>query len=145
MTGFEENPGTIPLNGIEHTRIDIIEICRGCGVEQVNIIDPYKPEEAIRRIMKSIEYPGVSVVVSRRECALQAKRRKIKLPPRTVNRDKCTGCRICLSSLACPAMVFHPKDANSKPYMEITSACFGCGLCEFTCPVGAIEVIKDAV
>jgi len=48
-----------------------------------------------------------------------------------------------LSSLACPAMVFHPKDANSKAYMEITSACFGCGLCEFTCPTGAIEVIKD--
>lgn len=143
MTGFEENPGTIPLNGINHTRIDIIEICRGCGVEQVNIIDPYRPEEAIKIMMESIEYPGVSVVVSRRECALQAKRRKIKLPQRKANIDKCTGCRICLNSLACPAMVFHPKDANSKAYMEITSACFGCGLCEFTCPVGAIEVIKD--
>jgi NAD-dependent dihydropyrimidine dehydrogenase PreA subunit len=40
-------------------------------------------------------------------------------------------------------MVFHPKDANSKAYMEITLACFGCGLCEFTCPAEAIEVIKD--
>ncbi|MBE3036891.1 MAG: 4Fe-4S binding protein, partial [Candidatus Atribacteria bacterium] len=30
-----------------------------------------------------------------------------------------------------------------KAYMEITSACFGCGLCEFTCTTGAIEVIKD--
>jgi len=93
--------------------------------------------------MKAIEYPGVSVIVFRRECALQAKRKKVKLVKRKVNIDKCTGCRICLNSLACPAMVFHPKDADSKAYMEITSTCFGCGLCEFTCPVGAIEVIKD--
>jgi indolepyruvate ferredoxin oxidoreductase alpha subunit len=42
-------------------------------------------------------------------------------------------------------MVFHPKDDQNKAYMEITSACFGCGLCTYTCPEGAIEVIKDAV
>jgi len=145
MTGFEENPGTINLNGSSTKRIDIVEICRGCGIEDIKIIDPYQSEKATDAIMKAIEYPGVSVIVSRRECALQAKRRKVKFPQRKVNIDKCTGCGICLSSLACPAMVFHPnpKDANSKVYMEITSACFGCGLCEFTCPVGAIEVIKD--
>lgn len=143
MTGFEENPGTISLDESSTKRVDIVEICRGCGIEDIKIIDPYQSEKATGAIMKAIEYPGVSVVVSRRECALQTKRRKIKFPQRKVNIDKCTGCRICLSSLACPAMVFHPKDANSKAYMEITSACFGCGLCEFTCPAGAIEVIKN--
>lgn len=143
MTGFEENPGTISLDESSTKRVDIVEICRGCGIEDIKIIDPYQSEKATDAIMKAIEYPGVSVVVSRRECALQTKRRKIKFPQRKVNIDKCTGCRICLSSLACPAMVFHPKDANSKAYMEITSACFGCGLCEFTCPAGAIEVIKN--
>lgn len=143
MTGFEENPGTINLDGSSTKRIDIVEICRGCGIEDIKVIDPYQSEKATDAIMKAIEYPGISVIVSRRECALQAKRRKVKFPQRKVNIDKCTGCRICLSSLACPAMVFHPKDANSKAYIEITSACFGCGLCEFTCPEGAIEVIKD--
>lgn len=144
MTGFEENPGTITLNGVTNTkRVDIVEICRGCGIEDIQIIDPYQSNKATDAIAEAIEYPGVSVIVSRRECALQTKRRKVKSPQRKVNIDKCNGCRICLSSLACPAMVFHPKDANSKAYMEITSACFGCGLCEFTCPEGAIEVIKD--
>jgi len=145
MTGFEENPGTIPLNETNTTWVDIVKICRGCGVEEINIIDPYKSEQAIDIIMKSIKHQGVSVVVSRRECALQAKRRKVKLPKRRVNIDKCTGCSICLTSLSCPAMVFHPKDDKNKVFMEITTACFGCGLCEFTCPVGAIEVIKDAI
>jgi len=144
MTGFEENPGTVNLNGVTNTRrVDIVEICQGCGIEDIQIIDPYQSKKATESIMKAIEYTGVSVIVSRRECALQAKRKKVKLAKRKVNIDKCTGCRICLSSLACPAMVFHPKDANNKAYMEITSACFGCGLCEFTCPFGAIEVIKD--
>ncbi len=143
MTGFEENPGTINLDESSTKRVDIVEICRGCGIEDIKIIDPYQNKKTTEAIMKAIEYPGVSVVVSRRECALQAKRRKVKFPQRKVNIDKCTGCRICLSSLACPAMVFHPKDANSKAYIEITSACFGCGLCEFTCSEGAIEVIKD--
>lgn len=143
MTGFEENPGTINLDGSSTKRVDIVEICRGCGIEDIQIIDPYQSNKAIDAIAKTIEYPGVSVIVSRRECALQTKRRKIRFPQRKVKIDKCTGCRICLSSLACPAMIFHPKDANSKAYMEITSACFGCGLCEFTCPVDAIGVIKD--
>ena len=143
MTGFEENPGTINLDESSTKRVDIVEICQGCGIEYIQIIDPYQSKKATDAIMKAIEYPGVSVVVSRRECALQIKRRKIKFPQRKVNVDICNGCRICLSSLACPAMVFHPKDANSKASMEITSACFGCGLCEFTCTTGAIEVIKD--
>ncbi|MBE3090873.1 MAG: hypothetical protein IMZ42_00935, partial [Candidatus Atribacteria bacterium] len=143
MTGFEENPGTINLDESSTKRVDIVEICQGCGIEDIQIIDPYQSEKAIEGIMKAIEYPGVSVIVSRRECALQAKRRKIKYSQRKVNIDICNGCRICLISLACPAMAFHPKDANSKAYMEITSACFGCGLCEFTCTTGAIEVIKD--
>jgi indolepyruvate ferredoxin oxidoreductase alpha subunit len=143
MTGFEKNPGTINLDGSSTKRVDIVEICQGCGIEDIKIIDPYQSEKATDAIMKAIEYPGVSVVVSRRECALQSKRRKIRFSQRKVNIDKCTGCRICLSSLACPAMILHPKDANTKAYMEITSACFGCGLCEFTCPVGAIEVIED--
>jgi indolepyruvate ferredoxin oxidoreductase alpha subunit len=144
MTGFEENPGTVNLNGVTDTkRVDIVEICLGCGIEDIQVIDPYQSNKATDAIAKAIEYPGVSVIVSRRECALQTKRRKVKFPRREINIDKCTGCRICLNSLACPAMVFHPKDTNSKAYMEITSACFGCGLCEFTCPEGAIEVIKD--
>ena len=145
MTGFEENPGTIPLNETDTTWVDIVKICQGCGVEEVNIIDPYETKQAIDIIMKSIKHQGVSVVVSRRECALQAKRRKVKLPKRKVNIDKCTGCRICLNYLSCPAMVFHPKEDNNRAFMEITSACFGCGLCEYTCPEGAIEVIKDAI
>jgi len=143
MTGFEENPGTIPIKENNNFRVDIKEVCKGCGVEELYVIDPYKSGQSIDIIMKAIEYPGVSVIVSRRECALQAKRRKINLPKFSIDVAKCTGCQICLNSLACPAMVFHPKTDNYKAFMEISSTCTGCGLCEHICPFGAIEVIKD--
>lgn len=143
MTGFEENPGTIYLNETDTKRVDLVNICQGCGVDKINIIDPYNPEESIKVIEEAIEYPGVSVVISRRECALQAKRRRVKLNKFKVDISKCTGCRICLNQLACPAMIFHPKTEHSKAFMEITTDCFGCGLCQYTCPTGAIEVIED--
>ncbi len=143
MTGFEENPGTVYLAETDTKRVDIVNVCQGCGVEKIKIIDPYNPDESIKVIEEAIEYPGVSVVISRRECALQANRRRVKLNKFKVDISKCTGCRICLNQLACPAMIFHPKTENRKAFMEITADCFGCGLCQYTCPTGAIEVIKD--
>lgn len=143
MTGFEENPGTVYLAETDTKRVDIVNVCQGCGVEKIKIIDPYNPDESIKVIEEAIEYPGVSVVISRRECALQANRRRVKLNKFKVDISKCTGCRICLNQLACPAMIFHPKTENRKAFMEIAADCFGCGLCQYTCPTGAIEVIKD--
>lgn len=143
MTGFEENPGTVPLSEKESKRVDIEKICRGCGIEELYIVDPYNSEQSIREITKAIEFPGVSVVIARRECALQTKRRKTKSFKYRVDIEKCNGCRVCLNTLACPAMVFHPKYDGFKAFMEINSACTGCGLCVPICPVEAIEVIKD--
>ncbi|MDD3632161.1 MAG: thiamine pyrophosphate-dependent enzyme [Atribacterota bacterium] len=143
MTGFEENPGTIYLKDTDTRRVNLVNICQGCGVEKIDIIDPYEPKKAIKVLEEAIKYPGVSVVVSRQECALQAHRRKVNLPKYRVDIEKCTGCQICLNQLACPEMVFHPKTEDHKAYMEISVDCFGCGLCQYTCPFGAIEVIED--
>ena len=140
MTGFEENPGTIPFGKKNTSRIDIKKICKGCGIENLFIIDPYDAENSIKTLMKAIDYLGVSVVIARRECALQAKRRKKNTIKYVVNKEKCTGCRLCLNELACPAMIFFPKNEKSKKYMSINSTCTGCGLCQSICPLGAIEV-----
>ena len=46
-----------------HTkRVDLIDICKGCGVEKIEIIDPYKPDEAIKVFEEAIKYQGVSVI-----------------------------------------------------------------------------------
>jgi len=143
MTGFEENPGTIPLRQENTSRVDIEKICQGCGIKNLFIIDPYDSENSIKTFVKAIDCIGVSVVIARRECALQAKRRKKNTVKYMVNKEKCTGCRLCLNELSCPAMIFYPKNEKSKAYMSINTACTGCGLCESICPVEAIEVVNN--
>jgi indolepyruvate ferredoxin oxidoreductase alpha subunit len=144
QTGFQENPGTVDLNeGKKNKKIELIDLVKGCGVKNVFLTDPYQYKDTLEILKEAIKYKGVSVVISRRECALQASKRKVSLPKYTVNIEKCIGCRKCIKELACPAMSFSFSKENKKGVMQITSACFGCGLCKNICPTGAIEVIAN--
>jgi indolepyruvate ferredoxin oxidoreductase alpha subunit len=144
QTGFEENPGTVNLNeGKKNKKIELIDLVKACGVKNVFLTDPYQYKDTLEALKEAIKYKGVSVVISRRECALQASKRKVILPKYTVNIEKCIGCRKCIKELACPAMSFSFSKENKKGVMQITSACFGCGLCKNICQTEAIEVIAN--
>ena len=91
----------------------------------------------------ALSHKGVSVVIVRRECSLQAGKRKMYLPKYTVNIEKCIGCQKCIKELACPAMNFTLSGEKKKGIMQISSSCFGCGLCQNICPTGAIEVVLN--
>ena len=58
------------------------EICRGIGVEQAHlrILNPLRKyhQENVELLREEMEYPGVSVVIARRECIQTATRRKKK-------------------------------------------------------------------
>jgi len=142
QTGFENNPGTIDLREEEECRrVELMDIVRSCGVENVFLVDPYQYQETLDALKKALSYDSVSVVIVRRECSLQAGKRKSELPLYTVNIEKCNGCQKCIKELACPAMNFTLSGKTKKGIMQITSSCFGCGLCQNICPTGAIEVM----
>ena len=68
----------------------------------------------------------------------------IPLPPGApfgaiaVDKDKCTLCLACVS--ACPASAL--QDNQNAPQLRfIEKNCVQCGLCETTCPEGAIELV----
>jgi NAD-dependent dihydropyrimidine dehydrogenase PreA subunit len=53
----------------------------------------------------------------------------------TLDREKCTGCGMCLS--VCPHAVFLLQDRKSR--IVDRDACMECGACGLNCPEDAIQ------
>ena len=76
MTGHQPHPGTGVTAGGELTdRADIAALARACGVQDVKVVDSFYLEALVGALKDSIRYPGVSVVISKGECALTRDRR----------------------------------------------------------------------
>jgi len=138
MTGHQPHPGVaVRADGSSAVKIDIAKVAEGIGVKEVRVVDPYDVDAAIKVFKEALSNRnGVFFVVSRRECALLARRRGIKLHEVKVNYDRCIKCKSCILSLGCPAMAWSAEG----PVINY-DLCIGCGVCAYACPVGAIEVV----
>jgi len=67
MTGHQPNPG-------EEVKIE--EIIKACGIKNIKVIDPINVEEMEQTIKEFLQKEEVSVIISRRLCALLEKKRK---------------------------------------------------------------------
>jgi len=70
---------------------------------------------------------------------------EIELEPlrAVVNKDLCSGCRICESICPFIAIEMETKNVNSEEKLGakvIEAMCQGCGLCVSACPTGAIKM-----
>jgi indolepyruvate ferredoxin oxidoreductase alpha subunit len=140
MTGHQPHPGvdTGPL-GIDRTRISLEELVKGCGVKDVHVVKPFKVRNTMEAVQKSLEYDGISVIISQEFCPLfaratgQLKRSR----PFYVNHDKCRDHRDCIQKLACPAMYLEQEKVEINPNL-----CVGCAVCAQVCPENAILPLK---
>ncbi|CUH95982.1 hypothetical protein P22_2070 [Propionispora sp. 2/2-37] len=134
MTGMQVNPGTIPdYQQASCRQLDLEKVIAGLGVDHLITVDPYDLKATTAAIEKSIALPGVKVVLARRECAIQAARRKVAYEPIEVNIEKCTRCKSCIVITGCPAI------SLGEHAITIDRAqCNGCGLCMAVCPTAAI-------
>ncbi|GAG22261.1 unnamed protein product, partial [marine sediment metagenome] len=135
MTGMQVNPGTDKtFQQPGGRRIDLAQVIPGLGVDQFFVIDPYDLKGATSIIEECLTLPGVKVVLSRRECAIQARRqgrrtRNVRLIP-----EKCVLCKQCVTATGCPALSIKHESIAIDPAL-----CNGCGLCAAVCPTGALE------
>ncbi len=53
-----------------------------------------------------------------------------------LDKDKCTGCRICTN--VCPHNVFIIQE--KKAFIQDSDGCMECGACALNCPVEAVTV-----
>ncbi|MBS7620325.1 indolepyruvate ferredoxin oxidoreductase subunit alpha [Candidatus Bathyarchaeota archaeon] len=142
MTGFQPHPqsGRTAM-GKPTKRIMIEDIAKACGVDHVEVVDPYslgKAKEAFTRMLKT---EGVAMVIARRICATEAVRsmRPNRPTPYVVDPDLCIGCRICMTTFGCPALTW--IDDEKKAVID-KALCMGCGVCMQICPQEAIKGSK---
>ena len=146
MTGDQPNPGTGETPHGLGKQIKIEEAAKAMGADFVAVVDPYDIKATIETMKKALQVEGVSVVVSRRVCALhrigELRRARTQWPLYQVNEEKCTGCKICINAYGCPAIYWdeEEKQARIEPSM-----CWGCGGCAQVCPFNAIHRTKPEV
>ena len=130
MTGHQPNPSTGKnAKGEVATVVDIEQVCRGVGVKHVVTVDPFDLKEMDRVLKEEMAREEVSVIITRRPCALIIKNE----PPFYIEQEKCTKCKACYK-LGCPAISI----VDEKVVID-KSLCTGCGLCVRACHFDAIK------
>ena len=145
MTGHQPHPGVpFTATGEEAPAIDLETLVKAIGVKDVHVVDPYDFKAMESAVREALKHDGVSVIIARRECALltirRLRREGRKIVPYRVNPERCTYCRVCINTYACPAFVDTGKVVEIDP-----TVCFGCGSCVDVCPYGAIEPMEGAL
>jgi indolepyruvate ferredoxin oxidoreductase alpha subunit len=142
MTGFQPHPGTGYNAMGEKTKIVPLEgLVKACGVEHVEVLDPYQIIKSIEGVKRALSQPKASAIIFRRMCSIEflKQRRKegLSLPSTfVVHAELCNGCSICVDDFGCPAIIW---DAPDKKAVIDYAICTGCGNCAQICPQKAIK------
>ncbi len=136
MTGMQVNPGTDMgfQRNADCNRVDIANIIPALGVKEFVIVDPYDVPKMTQTLSDMLAKDGVKVILARRECAIQASRRKIRYSKMTIDPEKCTRCKVCIRTTGCPSLVFDGETVSIDQTL-----CNGCGICQFSCRFSAIQ------
>ncbi len=139
MTGHQGHPASgISARGEKSPKIDLEQLCRGLGVEDVAVVDAFKVVEVERSMRMAMGSNGPSVVIVRGPCP---RKERPSGTPLVVDPVACNGCGICFR-VGCPAVARR----DGKAYIE-PSLCIGesCQLCLEACPRDAIHVVREQV
>ncbi len=140
MTGHQPHPGTgFRIDGSPSPKIQIEKIAEGCGVKYIRVTDPYNLKNTVDTILEAVSLQdGPALIVSRQDCTLVSQRKKRKadekIIPYEIDKNKCTKCRLCITTLGCPAFLVKGDEVEISPTL-----CFGCAICQDLCPAGAIQ------
>ena len=130
MTGHQQHPATgMTLQGKPAPAVLLDELCRACGVRDLQIVDAYDVEAVEFAVRKATASKEVSVIIAQRPCALLDKSKKPK-----VKVVDCKKCGKCLK-LGCPAI---SKGEDGAIVID-KAQCVGCEVCVKVCPFKCIE------
>ena len=139
MTGMQVNPNTdSQFQRPGEVYVDLVEVVKHMGVRHFYVTDPYDVAGMTKVLDECLGIQGLKVVVARRECAIQANRRKVKYANMHVAADKCINCNVCINTTGCSALLPGEKQVRID-----ANACNGCSICAQVCPKKAI--VKEGI
>ncbi len=141
MTGMQPTPGLgIRADGSMGKAIPLEKVVAGCGVDFIEVIDPYDIKATTTLIKKANEYVndpdgGIAVIIARHPCVIAYRDKAIPQPIKVTVSEDCEECNLCLDRFECPALY---KDEELGRVAVNQALCTGCGVCLQICPKGAI-------
>jgi len=147
MTGFQPTPaGPVLADGSRAAeRVSITNLVRACNVNFVRVADPYD-YAGFRSVLSEAYHHtqaadgGLAVVIAERSCVLDDPASLREHPMPVLITPECDGCRFCLESFGCPALVLRPDGSR----VDIDNGlCVACGQCVDACHKGYI--VPDTV
>ena len=112
-----------------------------CRTGEMAVVDSYDIKEMEVKLLEALDYPGLSVIISRRLCAAEQRRfwnKAGKVPtPYYIDTARCNQCLICLKRFSCPAIYTE----HEQPLID-KNLCIGCSVCSKVCPKEAIRLLN---
>jgi indolepyruvate ferredoxin oxidoreductase alpha subunit len=141
MTGMQPTPALgIRADGSEGKAVSLERIVAGCGVDFIEVVDPYDIKKMTNLIKKASNYVnslegGIAVIIARHPCVIAYPEEAIPERKRVEVTDDCVECNFCLERFECPALYHDQALGRVSINREL---CVNCGLCIQVCPKGAI-------
>jgi indolepyruvate ferredoxin oxidoreductase alpha subunit len=145
MTGMQPAPATgILADGSKGNSIPLEEAVKGCGVQWLEIREPYD-FEGMKKVLEEAhaftrsEEGGVAVIISRAPCLIHERSARERWAGNRVeiDPDTCEGCGLCVKTFECPALV----QAEKKGKVSIDrTLCVDCASCLAVCKEGAMKL-----
>jgi indolepyruvate ferredoxin oxidoreductase alpha subunit len=135
MTGHQQNPATgLNIRLQAAPAVDLEALCRAIGVTSIQVVDPADTLATQRALAAAMAEETVSVVITRRPCALIPPGKGRRADVVRLDRAKCTKCKSCIR-IMCPALVAGP---DGYPQTDPT-ICNACHLCTKVCRFSALK------
>lgn len=129
MTGHQQHPATGKnLMGKEAPAVLLDELCKACGVKDLQIVDAYDVQAVEQALKTATANKEVSVIITQQPCVLLNKNAR-----KALVAENCKKCGKCMK-LGCPAISKGENGIVIDP-----AQCVGCGVCASVCPFDCIK------
>jgi len=144
MTGMQPAISTgIRADGSQGNPVALEQAVAGCGVEFIEVVDPYDLQIMRSQLKKAAAYAGdpdggIAVIIARHPCVINDRQGAVPTPTSVTINDNCDLCGFCHDRFECPALY---KDLAAEQSRVDPMLCAACGVCLQVCPKDAIEEV----